>query len=220
MSDLIQLTCPTCGAGLAALPGMSTIKCSYCGNEFSVHQTAGEMVLEAFARCPICQRNDRVEKVSGIVARNTNPLSGGLSTTALAQALTPPSLEPSPPAPDSPTYKAAFRTYRRARGWGIGLLIFSLLFSCILFAVNPLAGFLIMMITGWISIFLIVWSARKTSKLKKGFDILWAKWRASEKAWRVAMNRWQKLYYCSRDDVVFIPGEGRAVPPNRMSELL
>lgn len=30
--------------------------------------------------------------------------------------------------------------------------------------------------------------------------------------WERAMSRWEKLYYCSRDDIVFIPNEKRAVP--------
>ena len=39
-------------------------------------------------------------------------------------------------------------------------------------------------------------------------------------AWERAMDRYGKLYYCKRDDVVFIPGEIKSSPVTRMNELL
>ena len=30
--------------------------------------------------------------------------------------------------------------------------------------------------------------------------------------WQMKMDRWEQLYYCSRDDVIFVPGEGTALP--------
>ena len=38
--------------------------------------------------------------------------------------------------------------------------------------------------------------------------------------WQAAMERWGKLYYCSRDDVVFIPGEGKSAPLVQMLEYI
>lgn len=34
--------------------------------------------------------------------------------------------------------------------------------------------------------------------------------------WMHAMQRWDKLYYCDRDGVVFVPGEGTYAPVDRM----
>jgi hypothetical protein len=38
--------------------------------------------------------------------------------------------------------------------------------------------------------------------------------------WRIAMDRWRLVYYCSRDDLVFLPSQGTAVSPDAMAELL
>jgi hypothetical protein len=35
-----------------------------------------------------------------------------------------------------------------------------------------------------------------------------------------ARARWSKLYYCFRDDVVFMPGDGVSAPPDQMMALL
>jgi len=228
MTDLGQLTCPTCGASLEASSNMGTIKCSYCGNEFSVRQAAGSMYLETFARCPLCGRNDKVEKVSGIVSRATQDISGAtIATSLLAKQLNPPAPPTSPPGPESPLYKAVFRPYDRAIGWGIVVLLVSIPFVCdwliaLIKSGNPslLIGFFI-----WGSIFagailLIRRGNRKEKELRKGFEILKAQWQASMGRWKKSIGRWNRLYYCSRDDVIFIPGEKQAVPPGRMSEIL
>ncbi|MBN2146487.1 MAG: hypothetical protein JW726_03825 [Anaerolineales bacterium] len=37
---------------------------------------------------------------------------------------------------------------------------------------------------------------------------------------KAGIARWMQLYYCERDDVVFEPGKGQAVPAERMNGLL
>jgi hypothetical protein len=37
--------------------------------------------------------------------------------------------------------------------------------------------------------------------------------------WRSEVRRWQQFHYCSRDDLVFVPGEGHGVAPEHMSVL-
>jgi hypothetical protein len=37
--------------------------------------------------------------------------------------------------------------------------------------------------------------------------------------WREAVQRWQNFHYCSRDDVVFVPGEGAGISPEHISVL-
>jgi len=41
-----------------------------------------------------------------------------------------------------------------------------------------------------------------------------------QSAWKSAMNRWNQLYYCGRDDCVFIPGENSSAPLSNMKEYL
>ena len=38
-------------------------------------------------------------------------------------------------------------------------------------------------------------------------------------AWRQAAERWQAFHYCSRDDLVFVPGEGYGVAPEHIGVL-
>jgi hypothetical protein len=38
--------------------------------------------------------------------------------------------------------------------------------------------------------------------------------------WERAMARWEQLYYCPKDDVVFIPGEGEPVLADNIDELV
>jgi predicted RNA-binding Zn-ribbon protein involved in translation (DUF1610 family) len=41
-----------------------------------------------------------------------------------------------------------------------------------------------------------------------------------QSAWKSAMERWNLLYYCGRDDCVFIPGETTSAPISKMKEYL
>ena len=38
-------------------------------------------------------------------------------------------------------------------------------------------------------------------------------------AWREAAQRWQGFHYCSRDDMVYVPGEGHGVAPEHIALL-
>lgn len=83
MGDLITLSCPSCGGKLEVNTNTSLMKCPYCGVEIMVRQERGALSLEAYARCPKCGRNDRVEKVTAIL--RSQPEGSGL-----AKSLTPP----------------------------------------------------------------------------------------------------------------------------------
>ena len=39
-------------------------------------------------------------------------------------------------------------------------------------------------------------------------------------AWDRAMANWNRLYYCTRDDVVFDPQTGKVVPEEALQEML
>lgn len=38
--------------------------------------------------------------------------------------------------------------------------------------------------------------------------------------WSRAMERWNRLYYCSRDDLVFDPSDGSSAPASQMDQLI
>lgn len=41
-----------------------------------------------------------------------------------------------------------------------------------------------------------------------------------EETWRVLLERWEKLYYCTRDDILFNPETLEAVSPEQVRTLL
>jgi predicted RNA-binding Zn-ribbon protein involved in translation (DUF1610 family) len=75
MSELITLTCPTCSGKLQVYPNTTSLACQHCGNEYLVRHEAGTTLLESFARCPRCNRNDKAEKVSAILESQTRIVS-------------------------------------------------------------------------------------------------------------------------------------------------
>ena len=50
-------------------------------------------------------------------------------------------------------------------------------------------------------------------KLDREFSIIESKYKKEFIMWEKAMARWNSMYYCYRDNVVFIPGESETVPP-------
>jgi len=58
-----------------------------------------------------------------------------------------------------------------------------------------------------ISIFALLWVWKTDVKLQAPYK---EKSALALKAWEYSITRWNELYYCSRDNCVFIPNEGKA----------
>jgi ssDNA-binding Zn-finger/Zn-ribbon topoisomerase 1 len=58
---------PNCGGKLQFAKNTTTLRCENCGVEHLVKQGANGVFLESYAKCPICNRNDKAEKVSSII---------------------------------------------------------------------------------------------------------------------------------------------------------
>ena len=58
---ILNLNCPSCGGQLSVNKTKSIVKCPYCGNEYFIDEILGEVPA-----CPVCGRNDRVIKISSI----------------------------------------------------------------------------------------------------------------------------------------------------------
>lgn len=198
MSDFITLSCPNCASRLRVVPESASLVCPSCGNEYLVRHDAGGVLLESYARCPRCGRNDQVRIVSAMVREQT----------ALASQLT------SPEEPD---------TGRRPN---IGIVTVTLFVSTLIFAylfvvllsttskTNNLGfAFVIPLLMSIFFGFLFGVERRSARALALRQQELRARWER-------AMARWQELYYCARDDRVFIPGEHQAVPVAQMHDLL
>ena len=76
-NNLIPAVCPNCGGKLQVDPSADTTTCQYCGTEHIIRRdVSGSVTLEAYARCPLCHRNDRSEKVSAIIKSQTGQSEG------------------------------------------------------------------------------------------------------------------------------------------------
>lgn len=249
MDDLITLSCPSCGGQLRIEANTTNYTCYYCGQQ---HRLRVEDV-EAYGRCPICRRNDKVEKVRAIRLKKEN----------LAARLAPPenpeiTFVYQPKAKPEPIKKPTFNEGMTKSGYtkraqiilplSIGLLIlFVVLLSQDYSRFYPI-WFLLLGFIGLI--FSIVYFIRgkfDEKKLNKKLQQQTIEdWRLKneeiEKEWSDyiqkydndfhqksammtgkyanAMKRYDLLYYCHRDDCVFIPGENGHASSAKLEEFL
>ncbi len=184
--------------------------------------------------CPQCGQVDRVEKVSALLRAGTSAglysgtasgsgLVAGMSYTALSQKLSPP-IEPiyqSPWGGCSVTITAGLVI------WNIAFIVW----VCLGLSQSPTVvealshgnldywrTFIIIIgvgLIGWVIMAAIISTKNRTAS-ERGTHF------ATEyPRWERAIARWNELYYCSRNDVVFIPGKpNTCVPINEMQKLL
>ena len=186
--------------------------------------------------CPKCHRIDNVSKVSAILQGGTHQINGqipmpttydsdGWSTgtsyksyhatqqSSLASRLTPPS-KPS-----------------LGVDWLFGLFLATVIFFgpqvCMsLFAFAPsswadkpitfLSRILIFVAGFAMAVFPVgaffLWQKNKKTKDAKDLEKI--------KLWERSIRRWEQLYYCSRDDCIFVPGENSAFPISEMLQVI
>jgi hypothetical protein len=184
---------------------------------------------EDFA-CPVCKQIDRVEKVSAVYEAGTSigtyaggtvgvGLAGGVVGVGMAQTSmtgmnqTNRSLRLAPPPQPAPPQ-------------GESCLFGGLLFLCLVGGLigvgiipsgdNPTrligAGLFVACIAGFVSLVVV---ANKNSRIRKATH-------AQQIArWRQAVASWERLYYCGRNDIVFIPGNPETcLPAHELYKLL
>ena len=274
MADLISLVCPTCGGKLKVSKNATSLTCQFCGNEHMVkHEAGGSVMLEAYARCPVCGRNDKAEKVSAVIASQSHEISGTEQKTEeitnaqgqrqtvvrdvpftrkqvsiLGQRLTaplPPDPSRFPPLPAAPK--------PRSRGGGIisilagvlgllmsiGFVILSIAtflgsfdasfissnmtVNGVVFIVLGIASFVLGAGLVALGIFLIVRANKPDPALARYQEQVEAVKREHARIhgeYDHALGRWKQLYYCGRDDCVFIPGENSSAQVSEMNKYL
>jgi hypothetical protein len=200
------------------------------------------MVSNQRVVCPKCQRSDSLQKVTTIVARGTKVIEerGGihidtdygmdvipLTYSSVARS----NLARKLAAPEKPlptrSYGCIAALFISRLGAGlivcvmlIGLFFCSFPFLAATYAQNN-SLFIGILVAGFGIIGLILFSsiragwrqARLTSEQRNSYD-------ARVQAWEDSYERWQHLYYCFRDDGVFLPGQSSFVPVNQMSDYL
>jgi hypothetical protein len=169
--------------------------------------------------CPLCHSIDAVTKVSSIVDGGSATSVGyhatgrsygtsvTTSTTALARKLSPPSL------PRPPIAAAGSVGFGAALLLGVGLFMAGVGYWMITTpgSTGPGSGFLFLVPgLGFIAYLLLAVIVTAIIRQKK------------RPGWQRAIEIWDHLYYCARNDVVFLPGSSpeRAVSSSQMTKLL
>jgi hypothetical protein len=190
-----------------------------------------EDTSESYARCPICKRNDEVKKVSAIVVAETHNLNGvtiekksytdqdgkaydsiervpftGNRASSLAQYLSP----PEKPRLAGTKYDTRITIFQLNIWLGIALAVVSIL-----------VGFWWSVALGAAYAFLYSLLNNHTKSLRDALlKEMAIKLEPEMTKWNRAMERWDDLYYCSRNDCVFVPGENTSVSSSRMMAYL
>jgi hypothetical protein len=184
--------------------------------------------------CPKCGNAEKSQKVSGIVAAGTGSGSysgptggvtysdgqwgtvGGYTTlsgqhsTTLAQLLSPPDV-PKKSSTCLPVAVVGCLLYSAIPvGLGFIMSIMSPLTkqlsvvpsdtTCLLGVAIPLGGIIIA------TVLLLRYGQWAGQDATKHYE-------AAHTRWSSAMERWSRLYYCSRDDLVYDPETGESFPP-------
>jgi hypothetical protein len=267
MSEFVTLLCPRCGGKLNVAPNTHTLTCEHCGTEHIVRKGPDGIFLESFARCPVCSRNDRAEKVTAIIRTQTQDTDGftiqtvtsarkvgdqiktfteqvkvpvhSSQTSELAKQLVPPLPPPFPAAP-----RASTSNCRQLSAWGLvgsALLVAAPASLCgvsalgtstINEAATPLlfagSGLCLAAALAGGGVFLlkaIVPAERARNEQKRALHEQElreynARVQFERDRYNLAIDRWNRLYYCGRDDCVFLPGVGTHAPVLDMIDYL
>ncbi|MEI6289764.1 MAG: hypothetical protein WCP19_04965 [Chloroflexota bacterium] len=205
--------------------------CPYCGRETPKAPTSEIIIKEAVPvnACPVCQRNDRAEKVSVIYkgGRRETSMSvpvtnietdsngrtysstsyetvGGLSQTKLSEELAPPA---------EPLLKQSMGLFSI-----FGLVAVCGILPYFIGTYNfnlPESIYWIIFFVLWFGISILIYRYMKKEENKEKLEyntVLFP-------AWERAMETWKSLYFCHRDGVVFIPGKNWSVSLERLEDI-
>jgi predicted RNA-binding Zn-ribbon protein involved in translation (DUF1610 family) len=244
MSDFITISCPSCGGQLKRGANTTTYTCDYCGQQ---HRLRVEDV-EEFGRCPVCHRNDRVEIVRAIFNKGGNLASRLAPPTDPKKTFVynPP---PKPTPSQKPAFSNLKSKYRKATILIFLVAIYLLYLSSdsALTLTFQNVGLVLSAIFFFIGVVLLIIMIVNEIKLNREQDaFLLAEWERQnqerETQWSVNLEKYDAaynrknvrlierykkilplydlLYYCHRDDCVFIPGESGFAPSAKIDEFL
>jgi predicted RNA-binding Zn-ribbon protein involved in translation (DUF1610 family) len=211
------LSCPNCGGKLDVSPTTLSLLCQNCGTEHLVRREAGNILLEGYARCPVCNRNDRVEKLTKFSKGLPKPIN---SIPSNGWFLVPffvwiPFWGQVPLWVSPIRSKKMLLTFLVVLGfilWGVVYQIVSMIFD------NEFIG-------GFFgAVIAIIFFAVFCSIYYKEINMVIADKKntlsVQMKEWESAKGIWEKLYYCDRDDCIYDPSTKKNVSKEKLSELL
>jgi len=217
--SIVPLSCPKCCGSLEVDEFATKAKCPFCGTEHVVHNDgSGAVELEFHARCPRCKRNDQVKAVTAIQREGSN----------LATKLALPEIKGVQDTPSILTKWElridALRVVLAPSCWLIlAILIIGYLLSlehtkgAIFFGIISILG-----TSGYIWLNRdkfryfkekIVDRERVISEINRSNMTLQSKH-------QILTQYWNRLYYCARDDCVFLPGLMKSASPINLTKFL
>jgi len=151
--------------------------------------------------CPICEKDDAIQKISAIFSAGFASGIDSYTQTELSRRLAPP-VKPLHPSSDCLTIVVAGFIFG---GTLIGVLVG--------LGGDNTSPCIIMSITLGIAGLLIYFNNLQYKKRLSEF-------KAIDRDWELSMNKWNELYYCTRDDCVFNMYSGKYASSNNIRELL
>lgn len=165
------------------------------------------------AECPVCGRVDRTDKASSVVRQNSGTVLVAHAAPSTFETLLGSQLAQPHPPPEPDWAQCATRI---ALSWILAALIYG--------AVNLADAFAGFSPPEWIQIagtVAVIWFGLILPglRLSRTFQEKTSLPSAGA-AWLQAFERWNNLYYCSRDDVCFVEGESESCSPEGLRALL
>jgi hypothetical protein len=151
---------------------------------------------QTYYPCPLCSETDLIQKVSGLAASSTSDLSAWLSFPEYTHTR----------STQRPRQRASFANIRDTSFFlfWIGFIVFTFL-MILAVLVHPFGRdfYLSISLTLIVSVsglMVGILTKKREKRLKQDFESMRLR---QERAYAF----WDRLYYCSRDDIVFVPGE-------------
>jgi len=175
--------------------------------------------------CPQCDHDDLIQRVQAVVAGGLTEVkssggfggitysdgqwgvvggptaTSGTATTLLAQRLMPP-----------PKPKLDSNKLKQAMLWFVLLLALVLGLNC--FSSGSTEGAICIGVPSLLVITVAIYRDSQRRRRAKA-ELL-----NRVAAWELAMNRWRRVYYCSRDDIVFDPETSEWCEPADLEKFL
>jgi hypothetical protein len=183
-------------------------------NHRGIHMRPARPDLRDSVRCPNCGHADRTDKASSVVRQNSgfvllgNSMTRTSYETRLGAELSP------PPSPARVNWLGVargvlFSLVLAGAAYGIGVLVPDLTNSSLPQAARLALGIALL---GFGVVLPLAMLARAMW--------LFRVYPGKAASWRAARDRWNRLYYCSRDDTCFVAGESECCPPEDVAGLL
>jgi DNA-directed RNA polymerase subunit RPC12/RpoP len=193
--EFVKLDCSSCGGQLEIDPEQSIIVCPYCGHRYVIQEIVNELV-----RCPVCDKNDGVTKVDSIPKEHRlyDVLSFDLDDL---------------PVPDDVDDPGADDGHNVQWAWVliiIPILVVRLFFRLMREsqAGSPIST-LLFIVAGVILGTAVIRSLnRATAEKHQKAHYRQLIRDLNIKQYDRITPLYERLYYCERDGVVFLPGKG------------